>query len=195
MLLDGFSFIEETNWNNVFSRWQAGEGSYEDWQEVAKGKGWKDWEEWRSRWVENFKVSNRTWFRYHINDPLRTIPGFRVAPAKSWQEHFPPAEKNQHCFRSLVERTSFFDTDDKVQSFMKDFPANSEFIGIVMPDKSIVLLEGHHRATAISSSLKNGTPIHIPDLPTIALSFFAEGEEALLDVALEKGSANISQVN
>lgn len=57
-----------------------------------------------------------------------------------------------------------------------------------MPDKSIVNIEGHHRATALAIAAKQGKNITFTKLPTIALTVFEKGEESLLETILERGS-------
>ncbi|MFC1721478.1 hypothetical protein ACFL0Z_01025 [Patescibacteria group bacterium] len=180
-----------TTWNDVFELWQEREGAREDWQRVAKAKGWQSWEDWRRDRAEQFGASDREWHRYTILDPLQTVPGWRVGPTMSWQKSFPEGERNQHTFADLVNTVSY-NQNDKVQGMLKDFPEPTEFIGLLMPDKSVVIIEGHHRATTLAWAAKQGKKISLAELPTIALTEFNPDEEKLLDKMLARGSTKES---
>lgn len=187
MEIEGLLFVSETTWNSVWQTWLESEGTQEDWQRVAKEKGWQTWEEWRSAWVMNFQAQTRQWLRYTILDPVKTVPNFRVGPSQSWQKNFSEAERNKHTFAALVERISY-DKNRKVQGILESFPRLTEFVGIVMPNKNIIIIEGHHRATALAIAAKQNRNIFFEKLPTIALTTFHEGEETLLDTMLTRGS-------
>lgn len=187
MEIEGLRFEGETTWDNVWQAWLEREGTREDWQQVAREKGWQSWEEWRDAWVSNFNAKTRRWLRYTILNPLKAVPNFRVGPTQSWQKNFPEGERNKHTFATLVERVSY-DTNGKVQRILENFPTPTEFIGIVMPDKSIVDIEGHHRATALAIAAKDEKEMTFNPLPTIALTPFEVDEETLLDTMLARGS-------
>lgn len=188
MEMEGLEFEGETSWKNVWQTWLEREGAREDWQQLAIKKGFESWEEWRDAWVKNFDAQKRRWFRYTVPNPLVTVPHFRIGPTQGWQQHFPESEYNQRTFADLVERVPY-DENEKVQGILKDFPQPTEFIGIVMPDKKIItLIEGHHRATALAFADKKQRELVFEHLPTIALTFFEEGEEKMLDTMLARGS-------
>lgn len=118
---------------------------------------------------------------------MRIVPHFRVGPTQSWQGNFPEGERNRYTFAALVNRVSY-EQNEKVRAILADFPEPTEFIGIIMPDQSIVDIEGHHRATALAIAAKKGKEVNFNQLSTIALTLFKAGEEILLDSMLEKGS-------
>jgi hypothetical protein len=186
--IKGLRLEGETTWDNIFQSWFEREGTKKGWQQVAKEKGWPSWEAWRGAWVSNFAAQERQWFRYTILNPLQTVPQFRVGPTQSWQNNFPETERNKHTFATLVERINY-ENNGKVRSILKNFPQPTEFIGIYLPDKSIVDIEGHHRATALAVAAKQKKKLVFTHLPTIVLTAFKEGEEQLLEIMLEKGSA------
>lgn len=192
MQIQGLHFITETTWPSIFQSWREREGVREDWQQSAKNKGWQSWDEWRDAWVRNFGAQERKWLRYEILDPLTTVPSFRVGPSQSWQKHFPKTESLTHTFAELVERVSY-EQNDKVKSMLENFPDSTEFIGIYLPNKTIMIIEGHHRATALALANKQGETILFNKLPTIALTVFEEGEEGLLESMLERGSNKADQ--
>lgn len=182
----GLTKIGKTSWENVFNTWQKNEGVREEWHEVARKKGWNTWLEWRSASADKINAAKREWYEYQINEPVKTVPGFKVGPFKSWQDHFPENEKNQHVFRHLLTQTSFVE-NKKVQEIVKHFPLKTELIGLVTGRNNIVLLEGHHRATALTifeqqKIEKNNINV------VIALTFLASDEEGVLDNILKKGT-------
>lgn len=187
MEIEGLLFEGETTWDKVWQLWLEREGTREDWQEVAREKGWQSWEEWRAAWVGNFGAQTRRWLRYSIPNPLATVPKFRVGPTQSWQNNFPEDERNKHTFATLVDRVNY-EQNGKVREILKNFPDPTEFIGIVMPNKTIVDIEGHHRATALAIAAKQRKEINFRQSPAIAITPFEEGEEELLNTMLAKGS-------
>lgn len=187
MKIKGLRFEGEINWDNVWQLWFKREGARKEWQQVAKEKGWQSWKEWRDAWISNFNAQTRQWFRYTIINPLETVPYFLIGPTQSWQNNFPEDEHNKHTFATLIKRVNY-DTNSKVQKIMKNFPDSTEFIGVIMPDKSIIVIEGHHRATALAIIAQQKKEMFFQNLPTIVLTSFEEGEKTLRDTMLTKGS-------
>lgn len=190
MTLNGLEFIEETTWQNVWENWMQAEGSDPNWHQVAKEKGFHTWEEWRDSWVQNFNAQTRTWTRYSIMDPFATVPNFKIGPTQAWQKNFPQSEQNQHTFQELIQNVNV-DTNTKVQAILNNFPDQTEFIGIYLPDKSIHLIEGHHRASAITIAAQKTQHIEFHQKPTIALTPFTFKELPILDEMLQKGSSKV----
>jgi len=186
MNIEGLYYECPVNWEEIFKRWQESEGVMVEWQKIAQQKGWQTWEEWRGSWVKNFEAQNREWFRYVILDPVQTVPHFQIVPSPAWQINFSKDERNKHTFAELFEKVTF--QYDKVRGILNNFPEPTEFIGICLPNKKIVLVEGHHRASALTLAKKEGRKINFNKLPTIALTFFKEGEEKIIDSLLARGT-------
>ena len=176
--ITGLEYKEKTTWGNVFQVWTQHEGSRTEWHQVAKEKGFDSWSQWRSAAAKKINAENREWHRFQITNPNETIPKFLIGPTKTWQSHFPKKEQNQHSFKTLVDQISYQD-NEKVQEIKNNFPEKTEFIGVVNKNKKIVLLEGHHRATAIALANKENIPIKIKSNPTIVLAELKPGEEEL----------------
>ena len=187
MEIDKLRYENKTTWDNVFQAWLKREGTKKNWQQLAKEKGWQSWQEWREAWVNNFAAQEREWLRYTISDPIQTVPRFRVGPTQSWQNNFPETERNKHTFATLVERVPY-ERNGNIRSILENFPEPTEFIGVYLPDKSIVIIEGHHRATALAVAAKQRKDISFTQLPTVALTIFKENEEQLLEAMLKRGS-------
>lgn len=190
--IKGLQYKKKTHWDKVFQLWEKHEGSQVSWQLVAREKGWESWKEWRGMWIKKINAQKREWFRYAILDPLKTVPRFRVGPSQSWQRNFLPTEQNQHTFATLIQRSPY-EKNPKVQAILKSFPSPTEFIGICLPDQTIVMIEGHHRATALALAAQHNLSIPFDPLPTLALTFFKEEEKKLLDLLLHKGSLKENQ--
>ncbi len=188
MEIDGLKFIEETDWENIFSKWKEREGNRREWQKTAIEKGWKNWEEWRSNWVNSIKAKEKKWTRYQIIDPFKSIPNFLVGPSKSWQKAFDKRDQLNKSFATIIQKIDY-SNNKKINSLLKDFPQSTEFIGLILPNRKITLIEGHHRATTIAYSLSKKIKLKIQNRPTIALTFFKESEKILIEEMLEKGSA------
>lgn len=186
----GLHFKEKTTWKEVWNLWQDREGKREEWQKLAKEKGWQSWEKWRDAWVSNIGLQNREWERYIVNDPLSVIPTCLVGPTTSWQNFFSDKKLLTHTFAELIEEKGFLDRgkNNKIQAIQKQFPVETEFIGIVLSEERIMIIEGHHRAAAITLAKKQGTPLEFTSLPTIALTCFDDADYPLLEDMLRRGS-------
>lgn len=188
---DNLIFVKNTNWQEVFEGWKSREGNDSGWINAAtKIKGWPDWESWRKYTAMQLGADKRDWKIYQIVDSNKVVPAMLVGPYTGWQDRLPV--KNILSFAQMLEIPANYESlskNDKVLGIMKNFPVNTQFIGIVRFDnKKIVCVEGHHRAAAITLAVKNGRPIKLDDGINIALTELAPGEEKLLDEALAKGS-------
>ena len=177
----------EINWPDIFLNWQKREGSRPEWQKVAREKGWNTWTEWRSNWVKLFRAEDRKWNQFTISNPLKAVPKFRVGPSGSWQKHFPGNKSNKYTFADLVKKESFVQ-NEKVYSILNNFPKTTEFIGLLLPDNSIVIIDGHHRAAALALAAKQKKNIVFDQPLVIFLAKLGREEIKLLDVMLKRGS-------
>lgn len=184
-------FLRSLSWEEVFADWQLREEDI-DWLQVARQKGFASWGEWRRASMEQLGASNREWGRYRILDPWESVPNFRVGPYPAWQSKLPELVRNtpEFTFVKLVNEVPGYRSSDKVQGMMRDFPKNTTLIGILMPDSSIVLLEGHHRATAIALAKIASIDLSLGELK-IDLTKFSDSDVPLLDKKLARGTANI----
>ena len=189
--MDDLIFIKNTTWREVFEGWKSREANDPGWINCAVNiKGWPDWESWRNYSAAQFQAEKRDWKIYQITEPNKVVPAMLVGPYTGWQNRLPI--KNSLSFTDMLEITKNCESlskNDKVFGMMKNFPAETQFIGVVRPDnKKIVCVEGHHRATAVALAVKNSQPLKLSGSVTIALCELAPGEEKLLDEALKMGS-------
>lgn len=184
-------FIKDTTWPEIFESWKNREGNDSGWINTAtKIKGWPDWASWRQYTAAQFGAEKREWKIYRIANPNKVVSEMLVGPYTGWQNRLPV--KNILSFAEMLEipaNYEAFSKNDKVFGMIKNWPASTQFIGIVRADnKKIVCLEGHHRATAIALVSRNNESLKIDGEVTIALAELLSGEEKLLDEVLAKGS-------
>jgi len=179
------NLIEKTSWEKIFNNWYQREGKRKEWDKVAKNKGWKNWKEWRKNWVRPLNLKTRKWAIYKVTP--KEVSSFLIGPTQSWQKHFPFKEQLKKSFKDLTKIRSY-KNNPKVRALLKSFPSKNNFIGIVMPNKKIMLLEGHHRATALTLKPRQ---VKIE----IALTKFTEKDTALLYKMLHLGSTKIPAIN
>ncbi len=189
--MDNLIFVKNTTWQEVFEGWKNREGSDPGWINCAtKIKGWPDWESWRQYTAAQFGAEKREWKIYRMVNVNKVVPEMLVGPYVGWQNRLP--EKNALTFAETLqipERHEFASKNDKVASMIKNWPIDTQFIGVIRADNNkIVCIEGHHRAMAIALAARNNESLKFNSEITIALTALASGEEKLLDEILAKGS-------
>lgn len=188
-------FVADTTWEKVFNGWREREANDPGWIRVATEKGWLDWESWRKNTASQIGAEGRSWQIFEFTNPLAEIPAMLVGPYTGWQSRLP--EKNIMTFNDLVqipEQYEWLKNHDKVKSMIANFPAPTEFIGLIREDNGkIVCLEGHHRAAAVALAKKDGQPINFKSPIRIALAKLPKEELALLDEILARGSSKNQQ--
>jgi len=188
---DDLIFIKNATWQEVFEDWRKREGNDPGWINCAVNiKGWPDWENWRQYTASQFGAEGREWKIYQIEDANKIVPEMLVGPYTGWQNRLPV--KNTLSFAEMSEipkNYEEFSKNEKVLGIIKNWPASTQFIGVIRADNNkIVCVEGHHRAMAIALAVKNGQPLKLDNDVTIALCELAPSEEKLLDKILVKGS-------
>lgn len=191
-------FLRDTTWEEVFNGWRGREASNPAWIACAtKVKGWPDWESWRRFTASQIDAESRVWKIFKITDPMKEIQEMFIGPFSGWQSRI--INKNNTTFRELIdipEQYHHFSTHDGVVSILKGLPFTTEFIGILREDRDkIVLLEGHHRATAIAIVAKEKRQIDFENVNiTMALARLPADECPMLDDILKRGTSKNIQV-
>lgn len=186
--------LAETTWAVVFDHWRISEASNPDWIYTAtKVKGWPDWESWRMFTANQLKFPQRTWAVDEFTDPMNEIPALLVGPYSGWQSRLP--KPNACTFAELVnikKNYQDFAPRASTQRLISRFPADALLTGLRKSDGAIVLLEGHHRATAVAIAEHDKMMVNFSGPVQIALADFDQADDDLLDRVLARGSEKSS---
>lgn len=183
--------IKDTTWEDVFDTWQALEGQVPSWQQHARNIGWPDWHTWRRYMISLFGgIEMLDWAVYQIEDAGTRIPNFLVGPFYTWQKHFD--EYFVHTFADLVRTVpEWVQQEAPVEEYIPAFQAPTEFIGLQFDGSDdILLVEGHHRATAVAAAEMHGARIDIAVAPTIALARYHGDPSEMLERVRSTSSRN-----
>lgn len=182
--------ISDTTWSEVFKKWEEREGEDSSWLEVAKQKGWDNWKEWREYTASQFDAESRDWEVFEFENPLAEVPEILIGPYTGWQKRF--EQKNIHTFKDMIEREDYrneFLNNPGLKSMMDAMPFEITFIGVRKADGSIVLIDGHHRATMMTILAYQGNDLDFSSTPIrIALTDLGEDADSILDHMLKKGT-------
>jgi hypothetical protein len=140
-------FIKDLTWDEVFNIWKKNEGSRENWQEVAKKRGFNSWEEWRIEYAKVFRCQEAKWSFYKIKNPVRDVPTFFGGPFRTWIEKY-YKEKESLTFSQLIKIPELHE-HKTVNDMTKNFPVSTELTGMVV-DNEIFIIEGMHRCCALA---------------------------------------------
>lgn len=159
-------YPEDVTWEQVLDNWRQRERGNPDLARFGEA-GLCVWERILGGLDDvGIHPSLKAWKRYTIVNPWELVPKLRLAPYGYWQEQFPDDIRNSVSlnFNKLVNDRREYQRNRRVLSIMRDFPINSIFVGLRMPDNSIVLLEGHHQAIAITLARDQGLLLNLGEL-------------------------------
>jgi hypothetical protein len=147
-------FIRKISWEEIWADWKKNEAGQKSWIEHFSREGFKNWEEWRSKYVEGFDEFK--WELYEVLNPAKSVPEFLCWPFKAWKKYY----TDDASFGSFASKLS---ENEKVLGIKEDFPDGTTLIGI-REDEKIVIVEGCHRCSAISLGAKGRIFIALPSL-------------------------------
>lgn len=176
-------------WDDVFADWKAREGSSPEWFKVAtEVKGWPDWESWRMFTATQLDLPDRQWSLYEFSDPAEEISMSLIGPYSGWQAR--TQRQNETSFAELMDDPAQFaewSSRKDIIQMGNTFPSPTTMIGLRRPDGRIVLIDGHHRATAAALARKQGRTT-VFGVVQIFLADLREDESGLLDRVLARGT-------
>ena len=177
-------FIHNCSWQEVFASWQQAEESSSAWQRFAADKGWKDWSSWRGASADLLCLPEKSWHQYSIENPLQEIPQFLLGPFFGWQKRTP--RENTYSFQDLAAIPSekkHFSLHKGVVSIIEGLPFPISFIGLLDEKTgSIICVEGHHRAMAITLVALSGQRLDFSQTPILLyLATLPKHEHYLLE--------------
>jgi len=183
--------LNSTTWPEIFAAWRDREANNLAWIRTATEiKGWPDWESWRQFTISQMQLDQRAWTVYELTDPMTEIPAMLVGPYSGWQKRFP--KPNTGTFADLANSpkdAAEFSANTTIQNLWKGFPPETELIGLRRPDGKIVLIEGHHRATAVALAAHDGRTMTFGKV-RIALADLTTADDGLMDRVLARGTSN-----
>lgn len=74
-----------------------------------------------------------------------------------------------------------YENNSNIQGILQSFPSVTELIGVILPEKNIIIFEGNHRSTALALIAQQKKEIIINEPLSIALTFFTEEDELLIN--------------
>ncbi len=148
--------IKSLTWEEVFDIWRENETYDNKWEELYKSRGFDNWDEWRSTYIEPLNLKNEEWGLYEIIDPMQTVPKFFGGPFRSWVERFYKNKMTQ-TFQELVQNPEIQNYPG-IRRVMGGFPQETSLIGIFFANE-LVIAEGMHRCTALALAVHEGKKI------------------------------------
>jgi hypothetical protein len=189
--------LQSISWPEIFEYWRVSESSNPLWIRTATTvKGWPDWESWRMFTATQLGLPERKWSLYEITDPINQIPTMLIGPFSGWQSRLP--KPNVSTFTDLInipKQYEHFSSIDGIRRMMSYFPAGMLMTGLKKTDGRVVLIEGHHRATAVALAQHNGLITAFSEPVLIALAELTAADDTLLDRVLARGTTKIPPVS
>ena len=183
--------LQLMQWLELFEIWRLSEASNPGWVRTAtEVKGWPDWESWRMFTARQLGLPERAWTLYEFTDPMDEISNLLIGPYTGWQSRLP--RLNMMSFADLVNipaQREEFSVNPAIQKMMKQFPAQTTMTGLRKTEGAIVLIEGHHRATAVALARQAELPVQFFSPVRIAIADLTTADNGLLDRVLARGSS------
>lgn len=155
--INGLTFLSTITPDAAFETWRLNEADNPGWQQSALDHGYDSWEAWRRHRFELLGGNNPVWWRFRVDEPLKTVPGFFGGPSKTWiRLHYDKQALVR--FGDFATPEQFAD-NNKVSSLLRNFPAETEITGLLTSNGEIVIIEGTHRCTALAIAGKTAQTI------------------------------------
>lgn len=166
--------IRHCSWEEVFLEWYKNEGNRENWNALAKERGYASWADWRvNGYARRFECANADWGFYEISDPASVVSNWYGGPFRSWIERHYGGEKTR-TFAELAAKEGIV-AHDGIRSIMAQYPKETVISALELADGRIFVVEGMHRSCALVLMEREG--LTVPDK-----LIFAIGKSALREL-------------
>lgn len=147
--------IRKCEWEEVFLAWYKNEGEKENWNAIAKERGFASWADWRLKgYAKRFKCAKADWGFYEISNPSKIVSQWFGGPFRSWIEKF-YNNKITKSFAQLAVNPDIVNYPP-IKSMAKNYPKNSIITALELKNKKIFVIEGMHRSCALALMQKQG---------------------------------------
>jgi len=137
--------IKSIPWEEVKEQWKQSEDN-ELWRDFYQKKGFKTWEDWRWPRIKMLKLAERDWNLEESENTIEEVRAMFCDATTRWTDFY--TRRSDSTFKNLKDHP-FFVNHKRVQSIRENFPNKSQLIGLRHKDQ-IIVVDGHHRATAIA---------------------------------------------
>ena len=149
--------IRACSWEEVFLTWYKNEGEKQNWNELAKSRGFASWAQWRLEgYAHPFECQKADWGLYEISNPSEVISQWFGGPFRTMIERHYDGEHTK-SFSQLAARPEILD-NPTVQDMIVNYPVETVISALQLTDGRIVVIEGSHRCFALAVMAAQGKP-------------------------------------
>lgn len=145
-------YIHDMDWDEIFSIWRSYEAYQKSWEEHWRERGFSSWDDWRKNYISPIDPGNKYWKIYRIKN-VNDILNFYGVPSRGWIEKCYNGEITKRL--SEIEEHPIVRNNNKIDVIKNNFPYQTMLTGVINKNK-IVLVEGMHRAMALTGMAKSG---------------------------------------
>ncbi|MCD4761539.1 hypothetical protein K8R32_01115 [bacterium] len=162
--------IRLLSWEDVFRFWHENEGKSENWNKMAKERGFSTWAQWRlETYARPLGCETAFWGFYEIKKPAEVVASFFGGPFRTWVENY----YNNGKAKKISELITIPEIRKKqgIQEMKNNFPKRNIII-CLRHKGEIYVIEGMHRSCALAL-------MHEEKNYSIKKMFFAIGESKI----------------
>jgi hypothetical protein len=154
--MDGkqIKLIRKCEWEEVFLTWYQNEGQDPHWAKLAQERGYASWADWRIKgYARRFGCEKTEWGFYEVLNPSKIILDWYGGPFRTWIEKYYGGKKTKSfaMLAAMPEIANLF----KLRSIIKKYPEQSIITALQLDNGQIFVIEGMHRACALSVMARN----------------------------------------
>lgn len=134
---------------DVFAFWQANEAWNPKWQNVAREKGFPNWEIWRRKFLERLALATYPdWSLERVEHPLETVPHWYGGPFSGWIKNV-YSGKPTLSFAEIIQQP-FINGHDYIPGLVQHFPKLTVLTIVEDTEGRVYVVEGMHRVCALT---------------------------------------------